>query len=235
MARRAPAPKDLRERARQAGAYADEVYERARSVDRMFERRAQFGGYDTPGYNQSRVEDAREVLAAAEVATDAFLESGQERLAQKYIARAKEYREVYLPAYERRAYTAEGNENLAYLLNRDVPTIGPEREVPIAPRWQGGLRALTRNARAMLLVSPQGSYRYVAFDGDTPVSVLQIASRDGREGVIANVYTTPEYRRHGWASRLLDIARRRFRVIEPATDLSPAGAAWTSAQRGWTR
>lgn len=229
--RRRPAPKADRERAKRAGAYADEVYERARSVERMIERGEHFGGYETQGYKQSLVEDTREVLEAAEVATDAFLEVGQERLAKKYIDRAKSYREVYLPAYERRAYTAEGDEGLSYLLRRDVRAIGSEREVPIAPRWQGSIRALTRNARATLLVSPRGSYRYVALDGIIPVSVIQIMSSDGAQGVITNVYTAPEYRRHGWATRLLGIARRRFRVLEHAGNLPPAGAAWMESQR----
>lgn len=229
--RRQPAPKTDRERAMRAGAYADEVYARTRSVSRMIERREQSGGHGTQAYNQSLADDAKDVIDAADVATDAFLEAGQERLARKYIARAKHYREILWPAYQRWAYTAEGNESLAYLLVREDRHIGPEHEVPIAPRWQGGLRALTRNARATLLMSPHGSYRYIAFDGTTPVSAVQIMSRDGIEGVIANVYTAPNYRRHGWATRLLDIARRRFRVLSHSTDLSPAGAAWAERQR----
>ena len=227
-ARQAPAPKADRERAKLAGMHADAVLESAWGIDAQLAREKRCGGYETECYKRGLADDMRAAVEAMDVAADAYEEAGQTRLAEKYRKQMTKFRDVYLAAYERWAYTAPGNENLAYLLNREVRTIGPEREVPIAPRWQGGLRALTRNARATLLVSPQGSYRYVAFDGDTPVSVLQIASRDGREGVISNVYTTPGYRRHGWASRLLDIARRRFRVIEPATDLSPAGAAWTA-------
>ena len=240
MMRRRPAPKDARERAQRAGAYADEVYAYRMGVTRQLERCDQSGGYDTRGYKQALADDAREVIAADEVATDAFLEAGQERLAKKHIARAKKYREVFLPAYQRWADTAEGNESLAYLLDRETRSIsiGLEREVPIAERWQSGLRALTRNAharmftsRAMMFTGPTGSYRYVAFDGTTPVSAIQIMSRDGREGIITNVYTAPTHRRHGWATRLLDIARRRFRVLEHSTDLSPAGAAWAERQR----
>ena len=240
--RRRPAPKADRERAARAGAYADEVYERARSVDRMFERRDQFGGYATQGYKQALADDMRAAVEAADVAADAFEEAGQMRLADKYRKQVKD-RGGYLAYYERSAHTAEGNENLSYLLHQNVIAIGPEREIPIAPRWQGGLRALTRNARAALLFSPvivgrsfrsaEGSYRYVAFDGDTPVSAVQIMSRDGREGVLTKVYTAPGYRRHGWATRLLDIARRRFRVLSHSTDhlSGPAGAAWVSRQR----
>ena len=231
MTRRRPAPKDVRERAQRAGAYADQVFADLMGVGRMIERGEHFGGYDTQGYKQALVNDAREVIAADEVATDAFLEAGQERFAKKHIDRAKKYHEVYLPAYERHAYTAEGDEHLSYLLDRDVRSIGPEREVRIAPRGQSGLRALTRYARATLLVGPNGSYRYVVFDDTTPVSAVQIASRGERHGVIEKVYTAPKYRRHGWATRLLDVARRQFDVLEYSTDLSPAGAAWAKRQR----
>ena len=229
MARRAPAPKADRERAMRAGAYADAALEAAWGVTAMLARRLKFG-FDSQEYKRALADDMREAVEAAEVAADAFEETRQDRLSEKYKKRAAKLRAVHLAAYERWAYTGKGNENLAYLLERNVRAIGPEREILIAPRWQGGLRVLTRNARATLLFSP-GSYRYVAFDGDTPVSAVIIMSRDGREGVIANVYTAPNYRRHGWATRLLDIARRRFSVIHHSTDLSPAGAAWASRQR----
>lgn len=240
VTRRRPAPKTDRERAARAGAYADAALEAAWGVKASLARRLKFG-FDSQEYKRALADDMREAVAAEEVAADAFEEAGQDRLAEKYRKRARKHRAVHLAAYERWAHTAEGNESLSYLLNRDVRAIGPEREMPIAPRWQDGLRALTRNARATLLFSPvavgrsfksaEGSYRYVAFDGDTPVSAVQIMSRDGREGVIANVYTAPNYRRHGWATRLLDIARRRFSVIHHSTDLSPAGAAWAGRQR----
>ena len=242
VTRRAPAPKADRERAMRAAAYADAALEAAWGVTASLARRLKFG-FDSQEYKRALADDMREAVEAAEVAADAFEETHQSRLAEKYKKRATKLRAVHLAAYERWAHTAEGNENLAYLLHRNVIAIGVEREIPIAPRWQGGLRALTRNARATLLYSPvvvgrsfrstEGSYRYVAFDGDTPVSALQIMSQDGREGVIANVYTTPDYRRHGWATRLLDIARRRFRVLSHSTDLlsGPAGAAWASRQR----
>ena len=229
--RRRPASKEARERATRAGAYADEVFARLWGIDRQIERAERAGGYDTQGYKLALAQDMRDIIGADEVAIDAFLEAGQERLAKKYLARLKKNREVYLPAYERWAYTAPGNESLVYLLRHYVDRIGPEREVPIAPRWQSGIRALTRKANALLFVSPHGSYRYVAFDSENPVSAVQIMSRDGREGVIANVYTAPKYRRHGWATRLLDIARRRFAVIHHSPDLSPAGAAWAERQR----
>lgn len=118
-----------------------------------------------------------------------------------------------------RPRSAEGNENLAYLLDREVRAIGPETMA--APP--------ARDIR--LLVSPSGSYRYVGLDHGRPVSALQIMSRDGIRGVIANVYTSPAFRRRGWAKKLLDAARGRFREVRHADDLSPAGAAWKSAER----
>ena len=119
-----------------------------------------------------------------------------------------------------RPRSAEGNEGLAYLLDRDVRAIGPERAAaPPAPDVR-------------LLVSEHGSYRYVGLENGRPVSVLQIMSQDGgNRGVIANVYTTPIARRRGWAKRLLEVARKRFREVRHSNDLSPAGAAWKDVVR----
>lgn len=232
--RRRPAPKEVRERARRAGEYADEVVARLWGVDRQIERAEQAGGYETQGYKRALAEDMREMVAADEVAIDAFLESGQERLAKKHVARLKKNREIYLPAYERWATTYEGDERLAYLLDRDIYRIGAEREVPIAPRWQGGLRALTRNAHATSFAGPEGSFRYIAFDGTKPVSALLI-TRDDDRGILTRVYTAPEYRRHAWATRLHEIARRRFPHLLYAAPSSKAGAAWLEEQRRWER
>lgn len=74
-----------------------------------------------------------------------------------------------------------------------------------------------------------GSTRYVAYSGGKAVSVLQIVSRDGRRGVVANVYTIPSERRRGWARLLLAKARRDFRGgVEHAPEhlLSKEGRAW---------
>ena len=119
-----------------------------------------------------------------------------------------------------RPRSSEGNENLAYLLDRDVRAIGPERAAaPPAPDIR-------------LLISPYGSYRYVGLENGRPVSALQIISRDGGvRGTIANVYTTPFARRRGWAARLLEAARRQFREVKHSDDLSPAGSAWKGSVR----
>ena len=81
--------------------------------------------------------------------------------------------------------TAEGNEGLAYLLEKRVAQIGPETALE------------TDDPSVVVLVSPHGSYRFVGFDRERAVSALQVMSRDGLRAVIANVYTAPTSRRSG--------------------------------------
>lgn len=144
----------------------------------------------------------------------------QERRAQEKKAAAGPTRD---PAARRRKRQpeAEGNENLAYLLDETVRAIGPEKEDRV------GLAA--ERAGIRLFVSPYGSYRFVGFEDGDPVSALQVMSRDGRDAAIANVYTAPAHRRRGWARRLLHAASERFRSVAHSTDLSGAGAEWTRA------
>lgn len=124
-----------------------------------------------------------------------------------------------MPSDRPKPRSSTGNENLAYLLDRETRVIGPEHAA--APPAQN----------IQLLISPYGSYRYVALEDGIPVSALQIMSHDGVRGVIANVYTTPSARRRGWAQGLLQVARRRFRKVQHSDDLTPAGAAWKNAVR----
>ena len=228
MTRRAPAPKADRERARIAGEYADEMYQHQRAYGprEVREYWVQSGGAGTAEY----VEALRAAHDAAEVAADAFEVAHQDRKARSYRARAKRIRKMLAsgtphrdpPARRRpsdRPRSAEGNENLAYLLDRDVRAIGPESAT--APP--------TRDVR--LLISPSGSYRYVGLENGRAVSALQIQSRDGVRGVVMNVYTTPAARRRGWAARLLEVARKRFREVKHADDLSSAGKAWAERVR----
>ena len=106
--------------------------------------------------------------------------------------------------------------DLAYLLAPagGTPHIGPERQIG-NPR-DGSVKFL----------SPHGSYRYVRYVDGKPVSALQIVSRDGENGQIANVYTVPEYRKQGFAKDLLDRARQGFESISHSKDLSSLGAIW---------
>ena len=235
MTRRAPAAKADRERARRAAAYADELYENVEGDRARTERlNLWMQGLATTEQAIARTHALHDAHDAAQVAADAFEETHQERKAASYRARARRIRNMFSvwrrpsrdPSDRRprrisdRPRSAEGNENLAYLLDRDVRAIGPERAAaPPAPDIR-------------LLISPSGSYRYVGLENGRPVSALQIMSRDGGiRGVILNVYTTPFARRRGWAARLLEVARRRFREVKHSDDLSPAGEAWKSVVR----
>lgn len=97
-----------------------------------------------------------------------------------------------------------------------VPGIGPEKG-----------RKPSKDGVAKF-TSPHGSTRYVAYLDGKPVAALQVVSRDKTKATIANVYTTPERRREGWATKLLNLAKRDFKVVEHASedDLSPEGRAW---------
>lgn len=79
------------------------------------------------------------------------------------------------------------------------------------------------------LVSAYGSTRYVFSENGKPVSVLQVMSRDGTHGVIANVYTVPEARRRHLAFALMTMAKRDFESVRHSDDLTNDGAAWASA------
>ena len=233
MTRRAPAPKADRERARNAASYADELSENTRGAQRAYHQNAERSPEWKAEYWRRYIDALHAAHDAAEVAADAFEAAIQNRKARSYRARAKRIRDMFgttgaprrdPPSRPRRISdrprSAEGNENLAYLLDRDVRAIGPERAAaPPAPDIR-------------LLISPSGSYRYVGLENGRPVSALQIMSYDGGiRGTIMNVYTTPVARRRGWAARLLAVARRRFREVKHSSDLSAAGEAWKGAVR----
>ncbi len=97
-----------------------------------------------------------------------------------------------------------------------VPGIGPERGKRPGPNGIGKY------------VSPHGSTRYVAYVQGQPVSALQVVSRDGRSARVANVFTSPEHRRSGWASTLMARARKDFGSISHASEenISDDGKAW---------
>jgi hypothetical protein len=103
-----------------------------------------------------------------------------------------------------------------YLNDRgNVPGIGPERGVK---RFNGISR----------YTSPHGSYRYVMYVNGTPVSALQVVSRDGVHAKIANVYTVPAERRKRFAETLLMKARTDFNTVEHADPemLTSTGKRW---------
>lgn len=89
-------------------------------------------------------------------------------------------------------------------------TIGPETEKPISND-------------VSVVVSPHGSYRFIYRKDGKIVSGLQVMSRDGKTGVIGNVYTLPEYRRQGLGRDLLNIARKKFKRLNDSQDLTSMG------------
>lgn len=62
--------------------------------------------------------------------------------------------------------------------------------------------------------SKSGSYRYVYSEGGEALSALQVVSKDGVEGLAANVYTLPKHRRKGLATKLYEAARKDFPQLE---------------------
>jgi len=89
-------------------------------------------------------------------------------------------------------YSRRSDTDLAYLLGEpgQVPHIGTES----GARVEDGIAKY---------VSPAGSTRYVRYVGGAPVAALQVMSRDGRVGTIANVFTDTTGRRKGYATELL--------------------------------
>lgn len=75
-----------------------------------------------------------------------------------------------------------------------------------------------------------GSYRFVRFVDGQIVAGLQVMSLSGRDGIVANVYCHPEWRRKGYATELLEAAREVFEAIEFDDDRSNDGQAWVAAQ-----
>ncbi len=73
-----------------------------------------------------------------------------------------------------------------------------------------GPEKVSRRGDVWKCTSPHGSTRYLKHENGEIVSGLQVVSRDGREAMIANVYTRPEHRGRGLASILIDRARRDF-------------------------
>jgi len=80
-----------------------------------------------------------------------------------------------------------------------------------------------------LYVSPLGSWRYVYQIDGRPCGVLQVVSRNGRDGQIANVYVLPAFRRRGIASELLREARKTFHTVHHSEYLSTDARRWIAA------
>lgn len=73
-----------------------------------------------------------------------------------------------------------------------------------------------------------GSYRYVYYISGEAVAGLQVVTRDGKNGQIANVYTKPDQRRKGHATQLLNRASEDFDRIVHSNDLNDMSEKWIS-------
>lgn len=87
------------------------------------------------------------------------------------------------------------------------------------------------NDNLIRMSSAEGSVRYVATDEDNkPVAVLQLVRQPGSDvATVANVYTTPEARRQGYARTLFEHAREDFAEVQHSKNLTPLGAAFANA------
>jgi GNAT superfamily N-acetyltransferase len=74
-----------------------------------------------------------------------------------------------------------------------------------------------------------GSYRFVRFVDGEIVAGLQVMSRTGESGTVANAYCHPDWRRKGMATELLEAATHAFDELELSEDRSLDGQAWVSS------
>jgi hypothetical protein len=74
--------------------------------------------------------------------------------------------------------------------------------------------------------SEHGSYRYVYYVRGEPVSAIQVMARDKKHGRVANVWTAPHARRNGYATKLIQQARKDFKTVEHSDALSADAVAW---------
>ena len=105
--------------------------------------------------------------------------------------------------------------DLSYLLKSKVSQIGDEKVVYETPNG------------ICKYVSQEGSYRYIYKINGQAISALQVVSRDGKNAIVANVFTLPEYRRQKIAKKLLLHARSDFQTVEHSPiELTDLGKAW---------
>lgn len=104
------------------------------------------------------------------------------------------------------------NEHLIYLL-------GDKGKVPQIGNESGNFNP---NGISLFKTS-SGSYRYVMSKDSRIISALQIMSSDGKNGIVANVYTAKDARNKGYAKELFLYAKKKFKTIEHSNDLSDSG------------
>lgn len=108
----------------------------------------------------------------------------------------------------------ESNEELTYLLQ------------PQAGNRTGREKPKKISNDITVYTDPNGSYRFVKLIDMMPVAAVQVMSKDGKNGLVANVFTLPQHRRQGHARQLLDVARQIFQNITFSDDRSNTGDAW---------
>jgi GNAT superfamily N-acetyltransferase len=87
-----------------------------------------------------------------------------------------------------------------------------------------------------LYKSPHGSNRYLYSKQGAAVGVLQVVEISPGVAVIANVYTSPEWRRKGIATKLYERASKDFAISLPDKRmLSKAGLAWSKQLKGFRK
>jgi hypothetical protein len=122
------------------------------------------------------------------------------------------------------AAAGAGDPDLAYLLLPPGKTkqIGAERgKVP------------TKDGLARYSNPPFfNSYRYVWYIDGQAVSAIQVMRRKHPTkwiGHVANVFTHPDWRRKGLATKLFRQAEKDFDVLKHSKDLSTSGSSWKSS------
>lgn len=95
------------------------------------------------------------------------------------------------------------NEGLSYLLGEKgaVEQIGSEKKHPVDKDFN----------EIELYVSEYGSYRFVIINKGKIISAIQVMSKDGKNGYIANAYTHPSFRRKGLGSFLVKFIQKYFK------------------------
>lgn len=111
-------------------------------------------------------------------------------------------------------------------------TVGNFLEDVLQPKC-GGITGEESECQVMddvtLFTDSYGSYRFVRYQGTTPVAGIQVMSKRKPHGVVTKAYTIPSQRRQGHATYLYHVAQTMLKRLRLATDLTPDGRAWRNS------